>query len=216
VSFAELIAQGKGGEATRESDGFLHGVALGVVTDNQDPEGLGRVRVRLPHQKDSDTSFWARIAAPMAGDDRGAYFLPEIDDEVVVGAECGDPTRLYVLGSVWSGRAAPPETNSDGLNDRRLIKSRSGHFLQFDDGAEPAVELALSDGKRLLLDREGVTIEDGKGNKIVIATNGSSMTLESATELKLKSQTISIEAGASLELKASGTLKVQGAMVQIN
>jgi uncharacterized protein involved in type VI secretion and phage assembly len=217
VSVAELIAQGAGGqEATRESDGFLQGLAFGVVTDNQDPEGLGRVRIRLPHQQESDTSFWARIAAPMAGDDRGAYFLPEIDDEVVVGAECGDPTRLIVLGSLWNGHAKPPETNSDGRNDRRLIKSRSGHLLKFDDGAEPAVELALSDGKKLLLDRTGVTVEDGKGNKIVIDSNGSSMTIESAAELKIKSQTVSIEAGASLELKASGTLTIQGALVRIN
>ena len=216
MSFGELIASGVGEEASRESDGFLRGLAIGVVTDNRDPDGLGRVRVRLPHQRSSDTSFWARIAAPLAGGDRGTYFLPEIDDEVVIGAECGDPSRPIVLGGLWNSRAAPPETNSDGLNDRRLIKSRSGHLLKFDDGDRPEVELALNDGKKLHIDQNGIKVEDGRGNSITIDSNGSMMTIESAAQLNLKSQIVSIEAGASLEIKASGTLTVKGALVQIN
>ena len=212
------LSEGTGGtnEVAREGDGFLNGFAVGVVTDNRDEAGLGRVRVRLPWQQEGDTSYWARIAVPMAGGGRGAYFLPELKDEVLVGAECGDPSHLYVLGGLWSGKHAPPERNDDGKNDRRVIRSRAGHVLKFDDGAEPEVELKLADGKRLLLDRDGIKVEDGHGNIITIVSDSSTITIESKAQLKLKSQAISIEAGASLELKASGTVKIQGALVQIN
>jgi uncharacterized protein involved in type VI secretion and phage assembly len=203
------------GEGGREDDGFLQGLAVGVVTDNQDPSGLARVRVRLPWHADSDTSYWARLATPMAGGDRGVYFLPEIDDEVLVGAEFGDPSHLYVLGGLWNGRAKPPETN-DGANNRRLVKSRSGHQLTFNDGDAPEVELKLADGKRLLIEQSGITLEDGAGNRLRIDSDSSGVTIEAGMALTLKAQTISIQAGATLEIKASGTLTINGALVQIN
>ena len=89
-----------------------------MVTDNQDPDKLARVRVRLPWHAGSDTSFWARCAMPMAGGGTGTYFLPELGDEVVVGAEAGDPSHLYVLGVVWNGAQAPPAANDDGATTR--------------------------------------------------------------------------------------------------
>lgn len=203
-------------EADREGDGFLQGLAVGVVTDNKDPDGLSRVRVKLPWQAKGDTSYWARIATPMAGPDRGAYFLPEIDDEVLVGAEGGDPSHLYVLGAVWNGKQKPLRDNADGKNDHRLIKSRAGHQLLFDDGDKPVVELKLADGKRLVMDDDGVIVEDGQGNKLTISTGSAGIVIESGATLKLKSQSISIEAGASLTIKAAGTLTIQGALVKIN
>lgn len=204
-----------GGESEREADGFLKGLAVGLVTDNVDPEKMARIRVQLPWQEEGAPSYWARMAVPMAGGQRGTYFLPEVGDEVLVGAENGDPSHLYVLGALWNGKQAPPETNAD-KNDRRLIKSRSGHQLMFDDGAKGIVELKLADGKRLLLDDKGVLVEDGKGNSLTIESKSGAMTIESKASLTLKSQKISIEAGATMEIKASGSLKIQGALVQIN
>jgi uncharacterized protein involved in type VI secretion and phage assembly len=203
-------------EAEREADGFLQGFAVGTVTDNKDADGLARVRVRLPWQADGQSTYWARIAVPMGGGKTGVYFLPEIGDEVLVGAENGDPSHLYVIGTLWNGKQKPPETNDDGKNDRRLIHSRSGHRLVFDDGDKPKVELSLADKKRLVLDDNGVLLEDGKGNKLVIDSKSGAVTIESTTSLKLKSKTISIEADASMEIKASGTMTIKGAMVQIN
>jgi uncharacterized protein involved in type VI secretion and phage assembly len=203
-------------EAERETDGFLQGLAVGTVTDNKDPDGLARVRVQLPWQTDGQASYWARMAVLMGGDGRGTYFLPEIGDEVVVGAENGDPSHLYVLGMVWNGKQKPPDTNDDGKNDRRLIHSRSGHRLIFDDGDQPKVELSLADNKHLVFDQDGVQLDDGNGNKLVIESNSGAITIQSSSSLKIKSQTISIEAGASMEIKASGTLTIKGAMVQIN
>ena len=113
------------GEAERAADGFPRGLAFGRVTDNRDPEGLGRVRVKLELHSDDQASFWARIATPMAGPEIGAWFLPEIDDEVLVGFIGEDASHPVVLGGVWNSQQPPPETNSDGNNDRRLIRSRS-------------------------------------------------------------------------------------------
>ena len=203
-------------ESDLEARGEIHGLAVGLVTNNQDPDGLARVRVRLTWQAEGEESFWARIVTPMAMADHGVFFLPEVGDEVLVGFERGDMSHPYIIGSVWNGQNTPPETNSDGKNDVRLIRSRAGHELRFFDGDPPAVELKLQDGKHLLLDDKGVILEDGQGNTLKIETSSGAITIESATKLNLKSQTISIEAGASMEIKASGTLTLKGAMVQIN
>jgi uncharacterized protein involved in type VI secretion and phage assembly len=203
-------------ETEREADGYLTGAMAGVVTDNRDPDGLARVRVRLPWYGDGATSFWARLAVPMAGDGRGTYFLPEVDDEVLVIAEAGDPSHLYVIGSLWNGKAGPPVTNDDGKNNERLIHSRSGHRLRFvDDEAAPEIDLELKDGAHVRLDKDGVVVDAGNGNSISIGSSGT-IEIKAAQKLDLKAPTIAISADASLEVKASGTLTLKGATVQIN
>jgi uncharacterized protein involved in type VI secretion and phage assembly len=203
-------------EAEREADGYLTGAMAGVVTDNKDPEGLARVRVRLPWYGEGATSYWARLAVPMAGDERGTYFLPEVDDEVLVIAEAGDPSHLYVIGSLWNGKAAPPVTNEDGKNNERLIHSRSGHRLRFvDDAAAPEIDLELKDGAHVRLDKDRVLVEASDGNSISISSGGT-IEIKAAQRLNLKAPTIAIAADASLEVKASGTLTLRGATVQIN
>ena len=98
-------------EADREGDSFTRGLVVATVTDNKDPKGLARVRVRLPWQDGNQESYWARLAMPMAMSDRGVYFLPEVGDEVLVGFEKGHPTHPCVLGSLWNGQNKPPEDN---------------------------------------------------------------------------------------------------------
>ena len=203
-------------EADLEPGGRVKGVAMAVVTQNRDPQGYGRVRVNLPWHADGQESYWARIATPMAGSGRGAYFLPEVGDEVLVAFDNGDMRHPFVLGGLWNGQDVPPETNTDGNNDRRVVRSRKGHELLFDDGDRGVVDLKLNDGRHLRLDDDAVTLEDGKGNTIKIESNSGALTIESVASIKIKSQQIAIEAGATLELKASGTLTIQGALVQIN
>lgn len=204
-------------EAEREADGFLTGVAVGEVTDNSDPDGLARVRVRLPWHADGDTSFWARLAVPMAGADRGTYFLPEVGDEVLVAAEQGDPSHLYVVGSLWNGKDQPPADNADGANDTRVITSRSGHTIRFnDDAAAPEIEVRLADGKRIALDKDGITVDDAKSNVITIDSGGSTVTVTAGRELVLKGATVTIDASASMSLTSSGTLELRGSVIQIN
>ena len=81
----DMLAGGRENEADRESDGYVQGLAVAIVTQNKDDSGLARVRVRLSWQAEGEESYWARLAMPMAGGERGTYFLPEIGDEVLVG-----------------------------------------------------------------------------------------------------------------------------------
>ncbi|NTW02923.1 MAG: phage tail protein, partial [Oscillochloris sp.] len=132
--------------------GRFYGVTVGVVTNNQDPDSLGRVKVKLPWLSDQDESFWARVVAPMAGKDRGLYLLPEIDDEVLVAFEHGMIEYPYVLGALWNGKDNPPETNSNGKNNMRTLKSRSGMIIRLDDtdGSEK-IEISDASGKNSIV-----------------------------------------------------------------
>ena len=119
--------------APSEAESRFYGVALGVVTNNKDPDKLGRVKVKLPWMDEQAESYWARIVSPMAGKERGFFFLPEVDDEVLVAFEHGDPEHPFVMGALWNGKDKPPLDNADGKNDVRVIKSRSGHVIRLTD-----------------------------------------------------------------------------------
>jgi uncharacterized protein involved in type VI secretion and phage assembly len=154
----------------------------------------------------------------MAGKDRGIYFVPEVDDEVLVAFERGDLRFPYVVGSLWNGKDKPPASNGDGKNDLRLIKTRKGHKLTFNDnsGSQGLVQLELNDGKKLSIDDNGITLDDGKGNSIVIKSNGGSIAITAKTDLSIKAPKIAIEATGTLDVKASGTLGLKGSLVNIN
>lgn len=192
------------------------GVAVAVVTSNEDPDQLCRVKVRYPWQGRSAKSYWARLAMPMAGDSRGLVLIPEVGDEVVVAFERGDLRFPYVLGALWSRAAKPPLSNSNGKNDHRMIKSRKGHRLVFDDGARGTVEVAHVDGRRVVLDDDGIRAEDAAGNQVRIESASGTISIQANGALMLKAATISIEATGSMDLKASATLGIQGALVNIN
>ena len=203
-------------ETELESDGVVKGVAIALVTDNKDPESLCRVKVRYPwHDKPSE-SYWARLAMPMAGKDRGLVVIPEVGDEVVVGFEREDLRFPYVLGALWNGKDKPPLANDDGKNDKRILKSRKKHYLLFDDGAEGVVELAHEKGHKVVFDENGILMQDEKGNMFKIDSNSGAVMIEAKGQLSIKAATISIEATGALELKASATLTVRGALVNID
>ena len=173
-------------ETELESGGYVKGVAIALVTQNKDPDGLCRVKVRYPWNSAPRESYWARLAMPMAGKDRGTVFLPEVGDEVLVAFEREDVRFPYVIGSLWNGKELPPERNKDGKNDTRMIKSRKGHTITFVDGDQNyALRIELSDGKTLALTKDDVTLEDAKGNKLVFTSNSGAVTLEAAATLTL-------------------------------
>jgi uncharacterized protein involved in type VI secretion and phage assembly len=214
-------------EALRRDErevGRVHGVAAGMVTNNQDPEGLGRVKVKFPWLSDDNESDWIRIATPMAGGGRGSFFLPEVDDEVLLAFEHGDINRPFVIGALWNGVDHPPETNRDGRNNIRKIRSRSGHEIIFNDdrgAGQEKIEIHTNSGHTIVLDdsagQEKIDIVDKTGgNKMTIDSVQNAISIESGLELTIKSQKIDIEAGAMLTLKAGGALTIQGALVKIN
>ncbi len=194
------------------------GVVIGIVTNNNDPDKLGRVKVKFPWLSDSDESTWARIAVPMAGNNRGFYFLPEVDDEVLVVFEHGDMRFPYVLGALWNGKDKPPAKNEDGKNDVRLIKSRSGHTIRLTDkDGEEKIEIVDKSGKNKL-------VIDTATNTISLSTDKDLKLSAAQGQITLTAQTIVIEAQSKLEVKSSGTADVQaggpmnikGAVVNIN
>jgi len=203
-------------ETALEAGGYVKGVAIAIVTQNQDPDGLCRVKVSYPWHDQPRESYWARLAMPMAGKQRGLVLIPEVDDEVLVGFEREDLRFPYVLGALWNGKDKPPLANDDGRNDKRILKSRNKHYLLFDDGTRGVVELAHEKGRKVTLDDDGIVVEDGAGNRIRIDSNSGALTIEATGQLNIKAATISIEASGTLELKASATLTVRGALVNIN
>jgi len=210
--------------ALEESQGQIKGVAIGIVTDNKDPEGMGRVKVKFPWVESEGDSHWARISTLMAGKDRGTFFLPEPEDEVLVAFDKGDIRHPYILGALWNGQDNPPETNADGKNNIRKIKSRSGHEIIFNDddsGKQEKIEIHTKGKHEIVLDdsagSEKILIKDKTGsNKITIDSNQNSIAIESGLQLKIKSTKIDIEATAAMTIKAGGTLTIQGALVKIN
>ncbi len=204
------------GEADREGYGLMRGLAVATVTDNRDSEGLGRVRVRVGHPEEGNAGYWARVAVPMAIADHGAFFLPEIGDQVLAGFVMGRPANPYVLGSLWPGEARPQEDNGGRQADTHQIRTRANSELRFSGGAQPSLDLKLGDGKHLKMDDQGITLEDGKGNQLKIDSTSGTLTVRSLGQLKLEAPTISVDASASLELRAGGTLTIKGALVEIN
>jgi uncharacterized protein involved in type VI secretion and phage assembly len=160
--------------------GRFFGVTVGIVTDNHDPEKLGRVRVRFPWLSETDASHWARVAAPMAGKGRGVFMLPEVEDEVLVAFEHGRPESAYILGGLWNGKDAPPADNADGKNNLRVIRSRAGHEIVLDD----------TDGA------EKVIVRDGGGKDSVT--------------IDMKAGTVTVKADKKLVLDCAGELTIGG------
>lgn len=202
-------------ESAHEASGLVAGVAPATVSRNDDPEGLARVKLRLPWRGEDFETEWVRIVTPMAGADRGTLFLPEVGDEVLVAFDRDDIRYPYVLGALWSRTDSPPEKNSDGKNDIRIIKTRKGHVVKFDDGDRGLILIQLDDGKKIEIDDDGIRIDDG-ANKVTLDAKAGSVTVEAGQSLSLKAPQITIEASMSMELKGGQSLSANATMVRIN
>lgn len=176
----------------------FNGVVPAIVTNFQDPNNLGRIKVKYPWLIDVKgqpvESDWLRIAAPAAGKNRGFYYIPEVDDEVLIAFEHGDPNRPYMIGTLWNQKDPPPKpTNqvNDGSNiTQRIIKSRSGHIIVLDDTSG----------------QEQILIQDkSTKNEIIIDTKTNSISI-------LAQQDINIEAGGNINIKAKGMINAESTM----
>lgn len=196
----------------------ITGVVVGLVTNNQDPEGLGRVKVKFPWLSPTEESNWARIAVPMAGKDSGVYLLPEVNDEVLVTFEHGDARFPYVIGALWNGKDAPPAGNADGKNNLRLIKSRSGHVIKLndEDGKETIEIIDKTKKNSIVIDTSTNTIMITSDKDITLsATNGAIKLNAKKIEMK-SSADLKLEAASKMDVKARATLTIKGATVNIN
>lgn len=198
--------------------GRISGVVVGLVTNNQDPDGMGRVKVNFPWLSDVDESNWARIAVLMAGKDRGTYFLPEVGDEVLVAFEHGDVRFPYVLGALWNGQDNPPLSNSDGKNNVREIKSRSGHVLKLndEDGKETIEIIDKSSKNTVVIDTAKKTITISSDQDITLSATNGTIKLDAQSVQIKSSQATQIQAQGTMDVKASQTMTIKGATVNIN
>jgi uncharacterized protein involved in type VI secretion and phage assembly len=207
------------GEPRREPElAYIPGVVIGIVTNNQDPDGMGRIKVRLPALSDTDESNWARIAAPMAGRDRGVYFLPEIDDEVLVAFEHGNPSFPFILGALWNGQDPPPARNEDGKNDVRVIKSRSGHLIRLTDKfGEETIEIIDMSGKSsLVFDTAKKLVKIESSQDITLSAANGTIKLDAKAIEIVSSGSVTIEANSSLDVKTRGPMTLKGRTIDLN
>jgi len=182
----------------------LFGVYPAQVTDIKDEDGQGRVKVRLPWSPDDGTGYevWARLATFMAGKDRGAWFVPDPQDEVLVAFEGGDPRRPYVLGGLWNGKDAPPETmDGAGGNNKKSLVSRRNLRVTLDD----------TQGQ------ETITIKTPGGQVVTIKDGSSLIELRDSTGhvVKLESSGITISGGAKVTIQGTD-VEISAASLTVN
>lgn len=200
------------------SDDRFFGVVVGIVTNNKDPENMYRIKVRFPWLSQEHESNWARVATSMAGNDRGAYFLPEVDDEVLVAFEHGLIDQPFIIGSLWNGKDKPPDSNQDGENNHRVIKSRSGHIIRLSDqsGQEKIEVIDKTGNNKIVIDSANNTVTVVANSDIEIKSATGKLTL-SAIGIELNSKAdVKIEATSTMDLKANAQVSIKGVTVNIN
>jgi uncharacterized protein involved in type VI secretion and phage assembly len=180
--------------------------------------------VKFPWLSDQETTFWARIAIPMAGPERGTYVLPEIDDQVLVVFEHGDIDRPIVIGGLWSKKQEPVEVHESGKNHTKLIKSRSGHRIIFDDkdGAEKITIVDKTKKNQIVLDSAAKLVRiESDGDIEVTAKAG---VIVHANALKIgttdgvtgKARSLLTHAQKTFGLKATSGITIGGGNTTIN
>lgn len=178
---------------------LLHGAQLAKVVAIDDPEHLNRVQVRVFAFDDidgQDAPLWARVVAPFAGDNRGTFFMPDVDDEVLVVFAGGDARFPLVIGGLWSGNArAPAELGNEGNRFKR-IRSKNGIVVTLDDQqGQETLTLETPGGQKLeLKDGPGVaTLSDSNGNTITLDSSG--ITVTASSEVKVNASQVKVTAG---------------------
>jgi uncharacterized protein involved in type VI secretion and phage assembly len=191
-------------------------LVVGIVTNNQDPDKMGRVRVKYPALGDEHEGWWARVVTPSAGNERGLMMLPVVDEEVLVGFEHDDTTRPYVIGSLFNGKDKPGDEltiDQDGSyvmrSDKKMIMRSKEEFK------------LSSDGDMTLEIKGAATWKFSKDRKDDISQNlefkaGSSITGEASMNLSLKAGAQLTIKGAQISIESSGPLQLKGNPVDIN
>jgi uncharacterized protein involved in type VI secretion and phage assembly len=180
--------------------GWMHAGYLATVMSLDDPDRRNRVQVRLiafDSVETQDAPMWARVVAPFAGSDRGVFFLPDVDDEVLVVFMNGDARYPLILGGLWNGNAqSPADIESGGANRYKRIKSKNGIVITMDDQqSQETLTLETPGGQKVTLqDGPGtVTIEDSNGNSIKLEAAG--ITVTASAKVKVTASQVEVSAG---------------------
>jgi uncharacterized protein involved in type VI secretion and phage assembly len=176
----------------------VHSCHLAQVVSVEDPEGLARVKVKLlTVDGDGVAEIWARVAVPFAGADRGALFIPDVNDEVLVTFVAGDSRFPVVIGGLWHGSARPPENFSGNRVDRWTITGKAGTRLAIvEQAGEEKIELSTPRGVKGTFTDAGagsIKFEDTSGNSITLDSQG--ITLQASAKVKVEASQVEVTAG---------------------
>jgi uncharacterized protein involved in type VI secretion and phage assembly len=193
---------------------IIQGMIIGLVIDNEDPEGLGRIKVSFPLSNGNIISNWARLVSFSAGPDRGAMFLPQRDDEVLVGFLFGKISMPYIIGALWNGQALPPLKDIQQQNVN-CIKTKSGNTITLDDTE----------------DNQKIIIQDRNDNQIKIDSATNTITIMSNSNININCKerltidaselVINVDGSASINvgsinIEADAEASIMADMVNIN
>jgi phage protein D len=206
------------------------GVAVGVVTNTDDPEDWGRVKVKFPWLSDDAESDWARVSSAGAGSEGGIFTVPEVNDEVVVAFEHGDLHRPYILGGLWNGKDKIPADGAGAASGEkpkvRTWTSRTGHKITMHDDADNKIDIVTAGGHKISLNDKdskleieasgGATLTVDNAGKVELKSN-SDITIEAQGNMELKSlRNMKLNATGNMDLQATGPVNVKGATVNLN
>jgi phage baseplate assembly protein V len=177
------------------------GLYTAIVTEVNDPEREGRVRLRFDWFDSQMVTEWSRVSQVFAGNGYGSFFSPQVGDEVLVGFDQGDMRFPIVIGGLYNGEDKPPTHRADD-KDEKVIRTKGGH------------QITLADSKG----KERITIVDSKEkNRIEIDTAKDSIKIESSTgKLILKAKEIEISADTTIKVTATGAMSIKGATINLN
>jgi uncharacterized protein involved in type VI secretion and phage assembly len=177
------------------------------VTQNEDPDKLGRVRVTYPELGPDNEGWWARVASPSAGKDRGLLMMPVVDEEVLIAFEHDDVRRPYVLGSLWNGKDTPGD----------LVQTDGSLALKSDKAVDVAAKevIQLKGEKDYTLEAKGKVTQKADGDVVVesganvTVKGGGSVTIEGGSEITIK------VGAAMISLSAAGVVQLSGTQVTL-
>ena len=205
------------GPILRRPSGWLNAPQLAVVVSVDDPDSMNRVQVRVVSCDDADrqdAAPWARVVCPFAGQDRGAFLIPDVGDEVLVVFQNGDPSYPLVLGGLWNGSSTAPEQIGSQGNIKKVIRSKNGVKITLDDTSGQEKFIAETPGGQRITLSDGpgrVLVEDANGNSAEFASAG--MTVIAAATVKVQASKVQVDAGMvevnSAMSKFSGVVQCQ-------
>ena len=213
-------------QAASTGNSKLFGLQIGIVTNVNDPQKLGRVKVQFPSLPTGPEVNWCRVAQPSAGAGRGFYWIPQVEDEVLVAFVYGDANNPVILGSLWNGKDSPMPSAFTSDNTKILIQTTSGHQVMFDDkNGQEKIVIADKSGKRALtfdVKQKKFLIEASEGDVEIKAEKKIRLECE---DLEIKtSKTGKIDIGSTFDLnvkdkasfKAGPQLNIKASRVNIN
>jgi uncharacterized protein involved in type VI secretion and phage assembly len=220
-----FVVSGRSGNAfadllqTAQKAAWSNQLVVGVVTNNKDPDGMGRVRVKFPALGDTIEGWWARVATINAGNERGLFMLPEVNDEVVVAFEHGDTRRPIVIGSVYGGKSKLPAD----LQDKKNNPPKAAFGVKSPDKVhiEGKQEMKLISNEKMTLEvtnsgqgGTGAYLLDATGDVETKSKQNIKASASAAFEVDAKSS-VTIKGTGSVTVETSGALKLKGSMIDI-